>query len=127
MEIKMLRDNSIWIRSEDNELYLVGCDSDGKLYATQTQKRQHKEKGEWRMMTQQEYDNMIKRNEEYQKAKNKGKCPRCMTSCIKNNMVSVSIGTYCNGFCAYNSLIESIDSLNQEAMRFILRREPRKE
>ena len=39
MEIKMLKDNSIWIRSEDNEIYLVGCDSKGNLYAKQTQKR----------------------------------------------------------------------------------------
>ena len=39
MEIKMLKGNSIWIRSEDNEIYLVGCDAEGNLYAQLTQPR----------------------------------------------------------------------------------------
>ncbi len=77
------------------------------------------------MVTQPDYNDMIKRNKEYNEAKNKGKCPRCRTWCIKNDMVSVSTGTYCNSFCAYNSLISMRDNLNQEAMNFLLRREPR--
>lgn len=39
MEIKMLRNNSIWIRSEANEIMLVGCDVEGNLYSDITQKR----------------------------------------------------------------------------------------
>lgn len=35
----MLKDNCIWIHSEDNEIMLVGCDSEGNLYSQITQRR----------------------------------------------------------------------------------------
>lgn len=44
MELKMLKGDQIWIRSEDNEIYLVSCDAKSKLSAMQTQppETQHK-------------------------------------------------------------------------------------
>ncbi len=77
------------------------------------------------MVTQQEYDDLIKRNKEYQQAKNKAKCPKCGSDCIKNLMISVSTGSYCNNVCAYNSLVLAKKNLEQEILRFLLRREPK--
>ncbi len=76
------------------------------------------------MVTKEEYDAMIKRNKEYNLAKNKGKCPRCGTLCIKEKMVAVSTGSYCNAFCAYNSLFYRKKDLEQEMLQFVLRRAP---
>ncbi len=77
------------------------------------------------MVTQKEYDDMIARNKEFNRAKNIGVCPRCGQKCIIPKMVAVSTGSYCNSFCAYNSLIARKNDLEQEALRFVLNREPR--
>ncbi len=39
MELKLLRGNAIWIRSEHNEIFLVECTDDGDLKSQRTQPR----------------------------------------------------------------------------------------